>query len=135
MTECNPLVKTGKTKGKRAGRLRQTKKRHDAKRLARKREIVSGEERNVERIVLAPDPLSPIATEIVRQDARESTDVGKGNMKHKRAMSLKSTQIVLVRTDNVLTASNYVHYCTKNSVNLVCFTQSAISAKVEEKQG
>ena len=81
MTECNPLVKMGKTKSKRAARLRQTKKRRDAKRLARKREIVSDKERNAERIVLAPDPPSPSATEVVRQDARDSTDVGKGNTK------------------------------------------------------
>ena len=68
----------GKSKGKRAARLRQTKKRRDAKRLARKREIVSGEERNAERIVSPPDPPSPIATEVVHY-AKDSTDSVKGN--------------------------------------------------------
>ena len=61
--------------------LRQTKKRCDAKWLARNSGIVSGKERNAEPIVLAPDPPSPIATEVVHQDARDSTDVVKGNTK------------------------------------------------------
>lgn len=105
--------------------MTQTKKRCDANRLARKREIVTGEERNVNCVSTGPS---------ITKMPGKSLVLGR-ETQTKRVMSLKSNQIALVRSENVLTASDYVRYCTKYSVNLVYFTWSVISGKVEEKRG
>ena len=59
----------GKSKGKRLASYwaKQTKNFRKAK---RKRQLIMGEERNAEKTVLAQDPPSPIATEVVYQDTR-----------------------------------------------------------------
>ena len=68
----------GKSKGKRSAsyRAKQTKNRRKAK---RKRQLITSEERNAEKTVLAQDPPSPIATEVVYRDGSNSTDVRKEN--------------------------------------------------------
>ena len=62
----------GKSKGKRLAsyRAKQTKNFRKAK---RKRQLIMGEERNAEKTVLAQDPPSPIATEVVYQDTRQES--------------------------------------------------------------